>query len=598
MIVPGADGVRHPVAGRPAGPSVLREYALLADGYRGALVDPAGNIDWLCAPGWDSASVFGGLLGARGRYGLTPTDPRTVWGGYYEPGTLVWTSRWVTTGGIVESREALAFPGDERRLVLLRRVHALDHDAELTVRLEPAADFGRSGLSELRREGAGWSARSGDLYLRFSGAARLCPEDACALTGTLRIAAGDRCDLVLEISADPIRQPPPDPESTWRSTRHAWRSGIPSFSDCVARRDARFAHAVLRGLTRPGGGTVAAVTTSLPERARTGRNYDYRYAWIRDQCYTGLAAAAAGAEDLLDRAVEFVRTRLADDGAAMAPAYTAEGLPVPDQRPLPHLPGYPGGEVRVGNWVRGQFQLDAFGECLLLLAAAARRDRLDAGSWQAAQVAAGAVERRWRDADSGIWELAPRQWTHSKLTCVAGLRAAARVAPASQAARWSSLADTILADVGRRALHGSGRWQRAYDDARVDAALLLPVVRGALPPEDPRSVATRRAVLTELAEDGYLYRYRPDERPLGDAEGAFLLCGFIAALASHQAGDAVGAHRWFERNRAGCGPPGLYTEEYDVQQRQLRGNLPQAFVHALLLETAVTLSAPGGAGVT
>ena len=90
----------------------------------------------------------------------------------------------------------------------------------------------------------------------------------------------------------------------------------------------------------------------------------------------------------------------------------------------------------------------------------------------------------------------------------------------------------------------------------------------------------------ELADDGYVYRFRHDDRPLHEAEGAFLLCGFHMALALHQQGDDARRVRWFERNRGALGPPGLFTEEYDVVQRQLRGNLPQAFVHALLLETA------------
>ena len=89
-----------------------------------------------------------------------------------------------------------------------------------------------------------------------------------------------------------------------------------------------------------------------------------------------------------------------------------------------------------------------------------------------------------------------------------------------------------------------------------------------------------------------MYRYRPDERPLGEAEGAFLFCGFATALALHQQGRATEAAGWFERNRAACGPPGLLTEEYDVTQRQVRGNVPQAFVHALLLESAQRLAAP------
>ena len=137
-----------------------------------------------------------------------------------------------------------------------------------------------------------------------------------------------------------------------------------------------------------------------------------------------------------------------------------------------------------------------------------------------------------------------------------------------------------------------GRWQRAPDDPRVDAALLLPAIRGALPAADPRIGGHRRGGAGGLGREGYVYRFRHDRRPRGDAEGAFLLCGFWMALASQQQGDTVGAARWFERNRAACGPPGLFSEEYDVQQRQLRGNLPQAFVHATMLEASVRLTGP------
>jgi GH15 family glucan-1,4-alpha-glucosidase len=154
------------------------------------------------------------------------------------------------------------------------------------------------------------------------------------------------------------------------------------------------------------------------------------------------------------------------------------------------------------------------------------------------------------------------------------------------AARWSSLADAILADTATHGLHVSGRWQRSPTDSRVDAALLLPGIRGALAPDDPRVGATLDAVLHELTDDGYAYRFRHGDEPLAHAEGAFLLCGFLVAQALADQGDAVAAARWFERNRAACGPPGLFTEEFDVGQRQLRGNLPQAFVHAMLIESA------------
>jgi hypothetical protein len=587
---------------------VLREYALLADGERGALVGPRGDFAWMCAPRWDSDAVFSSLIGGRGIYAVTPQE-RHVWGGYYEEGSLIWRSRWVTESGIIECREALTFPGERQRAIALRRVIAVQGAARVQVVLEPAAGFGREPLRELHcddgceDDGCGdngcgddgcWHGRAGQLWLRWSGCPSAQPRDhRTRLTAELTLPEGAHQDLILELSQTALDGPAPDPDRLWEATETAWRAAVPTLGETIAPRDARHAYAVLRGLTSSGGGMVAAATMSLPERAEQGRNYDYRYVWIRDQCYTGQAVAAAGPHPLLDDAVRFVAQRLLDDGPTLMPAYTTSGQRVPDQRQL-DLPGYPGGTDIVGNHVNAQFQLDGFGEALLLFAAAARHDRLEGDAYRAVTAAVSAIEARWREPDAGLWELDPERWAHSRLICAAGLRAMATIGATSTAdtAAWSGLADTILADTATDCLHCSGRWQRSPTDPRVDAALLLPAIRGALPAADPRSQATFAAVREELSEDGYVYRFRPDRRPLGQAEGAFLLCGFVMALAAAQQGEAVAAARWFERNRAACGPPGLFSEEYDIRQRQLRGNLPQAFVHALMLEASVRLARP------
>jgi GH15 family glucan-1,4-alpha-glucosidase len=285
-----------------------------------------------------------------------------------------------------------------------------------------------------------------------------------------------------------------------------------------------------------------------------------------------------------------VTARLGEHGPQLRPAYTGRGGAVPDERSL-DLEGYPGGTAVIGNRADRQFQLDVFGEILMLLATAAQHDRLDRDGWEAVERAAAVILDRCREPDAGIWELEPpRAWTHSRLICAAGLRAAATHAHGRhKASGWLAAADAIVADASRDALHPTGRWQRAPDDSRLDAALLLAGLRGAVPGDDPRSVATCTAVERELADDLYCYRYRADEGALGDAEGAFLLCGFWMALALDQQERPLQAARWFERNRAACGPPGLLSEEFDVRQRQMRGNLPQAFGHALLLECAATI---------
>lgn len=573
-------------------PEVLREYALLADGERGALIGPRGEIAWLCVPRWDSAAVFSALIGGAGSYAVTPADPWYVWGGYYEEPSLIWRSRWMTSSGAIECREALAFPGEAHRAVVLRRVEAVDGPAEVRVELDPRADFGRTALRDLRRDGDTWTATTGPLRLRWSGAKEAREVDG-ALVLDLTVPAGQAHDLVLEISDRPLPDEPVVAAHTWSATENRWRREVPGMSALIGRRDARHAYAVLRGLTSAGGGMVAAATTSLPERAEAGRNFDYRYAWIRDQCYAGQAVAAEGPHPLLDNAVDFISARVLTDGPKLMPAYTVDGGTVPDERSLPQVIGYPGGGNRIGNHISHQFQLDALGEVLLLMAAAARHDRLDTEHWRAVQATVAAIQQRWGDPGAGVWETGPDHWAHSRLICAAGLRAVAEAgAPTPQASSWTSLADAIVAETTKDCLHPTGRWQRSPSDPKVDAALLLPAVRGALPAADPRSVATLDAVRAELTHDGYVYRFRHDQRPLSETEGAFLLCGFFTALATHQQGCEVEARAWFERSRAACGPAGLYSEEYDVNQRQLRGNLPQAFVHALLLEAACRLARP------
>ena len=524
-------------------PHALRDYAFIADGERGALVGPEGDIAWMCFPRWHSDGLFSELIGGGGTYAVRPRG-RCIWGGYYERGSLIWRSRWVTDEGIVECREALALPSRPGRAVVLRSIAVVAGRGSLNARLALAAGFGTEPMDEARLDGGVWRLRSGGTTALWSGAAAARPADGAGLELELDLAEGDRHDLVLVLEQARDAGAPPSAEQAWSETEAAWAERVPELEETAATREAQHAVAVISGLTSSTGAMVAAATTSLPERAREGRNYDYRYAWIRDQCYAGQAAAAAGVDHILDDAVRTVSARLLADAPEVRPAYTVDGGDVPDERRL-DLSGYPGGCDVVGNRAKGQFQLDCFGEALLLLAAAARDDRLDAD----------------------------------------GRRAAAAVGPPE----WDALADTLLAEATAWGVHPSGRWQRAAGDERVDAALLSAGIRGAVPPGDPRTQATIDAVERELGEDGYAYRYRIDDRPLGESEGAFLVCGLWMALAWHEQGEPLRATRWFERSLAACGGPGIYAEEYDIAQRQLRGNLPQAFVHALVLECAATL---------
>src|SRR3954468_19174018 len=154
----------------PFPPQTLRQYALLADGERGALIGPHGDIAFLCLPRWHDDAVFSSLIGGGGHYAVTPAERRYVWGGHYESATLVWRSRWGTRSAEIECREALALPADPGTAVILRRVEALTSDCTVNVVLDPRPEFGRLQVSWRAAETEVWEGEAGGLHFRWSGA--------------------------------------------------------------------------------------------------------------------------------------------------------------------------------------------------------------------------------------------------------------------------------------------------------------------------------------------------------------------------------------------------------------------------------------------
>ncbi len=290
-------GKAQRTAGDLPTPRVLREYALVADGERGAVIGPDGSIAWLCVPRWDSPAAFSGLLGGPGQYTITPADPWHVWGGYYESGSLIWRNRWVGDTRI-ECREALAMPADPHRAVLLRRIEAIDGTAKVTVTLDLRAGYGRADHDrpQTARRNLDRPQRRHLVPLvgRGPGPAHRRPAGDAD-----RARAGEEARSRARAVRSRTHGRAARPGAELGGDRGGVVGRLPGCDDLIALADARHSYAVLRGLTSASGAMVAAATTSLPERLEGGRNYDYRYAWIRDQCYAGIAVAAHGPHPLL-----------------------------------------------------------------------------------------------------------------------------------------------------------------------------------------------------------------------------------------------------------------------------------------------------------
>src|SRR5699024_1039454 len=489
----------------------------------------------------------------------------------------------------VECEDSLSYPGDRDAAVILRRIRAVSGPARVTVSCQPSSGFDSHLLSEAQKADGVWTGQVGDVRMRWQGAADAQLEMDGCLRFELELEQGEEHTLALELSRGPLPETPVDAAALLESTYRSWGRTVAEVDRPGTNADILQSYAVLAGLTSQDNGMVAAATMSLPERPKAHRDYDYRYVWIRDQCYAGQAVAQLGPNPLLEAALTFVSDRINEHGTDLKPAYRVDGGDLPDEHRVGLL-GYPGGTNIAGNWVNDQFQLDTPGEALNLFAKAAELDRMNGRRWQAVNTCVRIIEERWQHPDAGVWELEDGHWTHSRLACVSGLRSIARHTTGGEAARWEALAEEILADTsaggtdaegvwqqlpdragtdaaillplvrgalpgddprtgaplragqrdlnragpslrfGARGSDAEGVWQQLPDRAGTDAAILLPLVRGALPVDDPRTVATLRAVQRDLNRDGHIFRFRHGGRRLGDAEGSFTVCGFITAL--------------------------------------------------------------------
>ena len=222
-------------------PHALREYAFVADGERGALIGPQGHYAWMCFPSWDSPAVFTSLLGGRGDFQIAPADDRHVWGGYYEPRSLIWRSRWITGHTVVECRQALARPATPDRAVVLCRIESKRGQARVRATLDLRANFGRRAMTQVSRDDGVWSMRSGDVHARWAGAAGARHRNGEALVFEIDVDPGEFHDLVLELRTGSPGAGPLDATRLWEATESDWHTSVPPCDDTVAPRDAQLA---------------------------------------------------------------------------------------------------------------------------------------------------------------------------------------------------------------------------------------------------------------------------------------------------------------------------------------------------------------------
>ncbi len=596
----------------------IADYAMLSDCNSAALVGADGSVDWFCMPRYDSPALFSRLLDPdAGHWSIEPVQPYTVTRRYL-PGTLILETTFTTQMGRLRLVDGLALaPGQRGHDLgldapheLLRLAQGISGTVELQVHLVPRPEYGlvepllRATEDGVRTFGGpnAFSLRAGVpveveesvMRARFSVESggsvgfSLCwvPLDRPATVAAAPAAVADRLD---------------DACAAWRS----WENEHDVY-DGPHRELVRSSARVLKGLTyRPTGAVVAAVTTSLPETPGGERNWDYRYAWIRDASLTLEALYIGACSDEAESFVSFM-TSSAGGGYGLDRSlqimYGVAGEHDLSERELGHLRGWRNSRpVRVGNGAWRQTQHDVYGELLgaLHLYQGQLGDLHPEIQHFAARLADTAA-RRWREPDAGMWEMRGEAQHHlsSKVMCWVALDRAVRLAPDlgefANAAEWSDERDAVRATVLERGWSElRGAYGQSFDSDRLDAAALLMPLVGFLPATDPRMRATIDAIASDLTDGGLVLRYRNDAGAGADGltgeEGTFVICSFWLVACLAQAGERQRAQAVFDRVVSYANDVGLLAEEIETETGALLGNTPQAFSHVGLIIAANAL---------
>jgi len=580
----------------------IEDYALIGDCQTAALVGRDGSLDWLCFPRFDSPACFAALLGTadHGRWLLAPAGDTRQVKRTYRGDTLVLETTFTTDTGeatVIDCMPVRSGQPDVVRLVVGRRgvVRMRTHFA-------PRLDYG--SLSPwVRPEDGGVVAVGGPetLHLRTPVPLHI---DGWSASAEFEVKAGEQVPFVLtwHPSHEPLA-PPIDASTAVDETARWWQEWADRCTYQGEWRDAVVRSLVtLKALTyAPTGGIVAAPTTSLPEHIGGSRNWDYRYCWLRDATFTLAALLQSGYTDEAKAWREWLLRAVAGKGSELRIMYGVAGERRLPEMELPWLPGYENSRpVRIGNGAYDQFQLDVFGETLDCLHLARHYGLTAADNdWRIERELLGRLEQVWQEPDEGIWEVRgpKRHFTHSKLMAwVAFDRAVKdveRFGLDGPADRWRKLRDGLHAEICDRAFDPDlNAFVQFYGGKDMDAAVLMMVEVGFLPPSDPRIHGTVAAIERQLVRDGFVYRYHTgsgvDGLPKG--EGAFLLCTFWLADNYALLGRDADARRVFENLLAIRNDVGLLAEEYDPVARRLLGNFPQAFSHLGLINTARNLT--------
>lgn len=590
----------------------LGDYGLIGNGSSAALVSRLGSIDWCCLPYLDSASHFSHLVDDTqgGRFQIMPQGEYRSEQHYLQR-TLVLETVFETPHGrgVLTDWMPLASEPGQDHAQIRRRLEVIEGEIPWQLNCVPRMEYGTQATeAEYHRNGVLFRGASGELALLQSDLPIELMPNGNGATARFLLSRAEKGPSRAEFSwswdrgIPSLSAAPKETIEQWHHWAHRCPpSGCPfagPWHDLVARSTL-----LLRILGNCGtGGVAESVTSSIPGVIPGSRNWDFRYAWIRDSGFTMRSIAKLGHADMARALFLWLSEILLRDGAAsLQPVYRLDGGRFLPEREVPSLRGYHGSRpFRVGNLSAGLFQLDAYGH--LLLAAAEYRDlfgQIPDEIWEKLTEVADMVCQAWRRPDHGPWESRSKSehYVSSKVVCWAGLDRICKVAQAQGVpvpSRWEEekkILHRTICNQGYDPMRGC--FVRSFGDREIDASAMLIPLLDFLPWDDARVESTLHTLREELFDGVLMYRYRSGDGIPGP-DGAHLGVSFRFVSCLARSGHADEAADRLAELCTHATPFGLFGEQVDTSTGETTGNFPCASAHLALTQAVLDVAAARG----
>ena len=580
------------------------DLALIGNCRIAALVNPTGRIVWWCYPRFDSDPVFSRLLAGdeeKGFCDIVLVDMVHSTSAYMRNTAIVVTELEDSHGGRIRITDfAPRFDMFERTFrppQIVRRIEPLAGLPRVQIRVRPTHGYGRPTTAQ----------SIGSNHIRYRGSGEV-----------LRLSTDAPLSYIAQETVFPLTHPlalvfgPDEPfegaiEQTTREfeahTANYWQSWVRSLSVPLEWQSAVIRAAITLQLCsfEETGGIVAAHTTSIPEAPNSGRNWDYRYCWLRDAYFVVQALNQLSNTQTMESYLGYVTTVAHQLDVPMGPVHSI--VPGEDLTEIvaDGLPGFLGmGPVRVGNNAAVQVQHDVYGSVVLAATQMFVDERLPRmggeSLFRRLEPIGELALKTALKPDAGIWEYRGRTriHTYSAALCWAAIdrlgQIAAKLQMEPRARYWSRHANQLRREIVKRAWNEETRtFAGALDDPELDASVLRIAEVGLVPAHDPRFASTCDVIGQRLIRNGRIMRYTADD-DFGAPETAFLACNFwyIEALVALGRGDE--ARDFFTGLLDRRNSFGLLSEDIHPKTGALWGNFPQTYSMAGIINVATRLS--------